>query len=142
MAGIDVGGDTSVMWQVEVQRLRSMTVDPSDKGQPERHRHTGIDETDAEQFFNVSIEVPKDPTHKNNLAFALQAASTSVMNAPAGSGSRFSFVLPIEEHNINQIQIRWNSSPARVGTRRLPGASRVRSSARSRKRRSGRGRRR
>jgi hypothetical protein len=131
MAGIDVGGDTSVMWQVDVDQLRSMIVDAPKPGQPRRHRHAGIDETDLNQYFTVSIEVPTDPTHKNNLAFALQAASTAIMNAAAGSGSRFSFPLPIENQNIDQIQIRWNSlaSARLTGTTRFAGRSKAPSGA-------------
>lgn len=123
--GIDVGGDTSVTWQVDVDSLRSIQY-VQKPGQPRGHKHIGIDETDPNQFFTVSIEVPADPTDKNNLAAALQAASTAVMNASAGCGSRFSFPLPIEEHNEDQIQIRWNSSlaGARIArTRRVAGRS-------------------
>lgn len=108
MAGIDVGGDTSVMWHVDVDNLRSINY-VAKPGHPAGHRHIGIDETDPQQYFTISLEVPADATDKNNLASALQTASVTVMNAPTGSGVRVSFPLRIEDHNMDQIQIRWNS---------------------------------
>lgn len=108
MAGIDVGGDTSVIWKVDVDHARPGKQKSDPKG-PKGHHQEGIDETDVDQYFTISIEIPAGTVQKNNLAAGLQSAANTVTNSPAGSGIRVSFPLPIEPQNEDQIQIRWNS---------------------------------
>ena len=118
MGDIDVGGDRSVMWKVNVGQLRRHTAisrgqgggppDPHGEGP---HHQEGIDETDPDKFFTIYIEVPREQVDKNNLANALSAASTAVGGATAGSGAKVAFTLRIEDQNYDQIKIVWDSRP-------------------------------
>ena len=110
MGDIDVGGDSSVKWKVDVGHVRPGSI--GNNGMPPQgHHQHGIDEVDAGQFFTISIEVPATQTDKNNLANALAAASTAMNGATAGSGVKVSFSLPVELHNEDQVKIYWNSAP-------------------------------
>jgi hypothetical protein len=110
MGGIDVGGDTSVMWKVDGDNVRKGKV-KSDPVGNKGHHQEGIDETDTDQYFTIFLEIPSGAVQKSNLGAALQAAANAVTNSPAGSGIKVSIPLPIEPQNEDQIQIRWNSKP-------------------------------
>ena len=110
MGGIDVGGDTSVMWKVDGENVRKDKIKSNAQG-ANGHHQEGIDETDEDQYFTIFIEIPKGDVQKSNLGAALQAAANAVVSSPAGSGIKVSIPLPIEYQNEDQIQIRWNSKP-------------------------------
>ena len=112
MAQGDFGGDASVMWNIDVDNLRPGSAHST--GQPAhgngKHHQDGIDEVDANQYFNVSVKMPSSIADKNMLANALQAAAQTIASGAAGSGIKVTFPVPIEPYNYDQIQIHWNSS--------------------------------
>jgi hypothetical protein len=117
MGDIEVGGDSSVMWKVNADNVRKNQPGgppQSNPSGPKGHHQEGVDEVDAGQYFEISLEVPASVTDKNNLATDLQSAAQAVAVTPAGSGARVSLLLPIEDNNENQIQITWNSSLVNV----------------------------
>lgn len=113
MAGIDVGGDTSVMWHVEVDNLRSLVPQPPEPENPKAHKHIGIDETANGKNFTVTVRLPALvdlPTFVNSLRTDQKGDTVYVI-----------FDLPIEKGNghssrkPDQISIAWESdTSARV----------------------------
>src|SRR5262245_38781221 len=101
MGDIDVGGDGSVKWKVDVGHLRPNSAHSGGPpgGGPGHgaagHHQDGIDETDPDQAFTVWIEVPATSMAKTNLANALAAASVAMNGATPGSGAKVTFTLPI-----------------------------------------------
>jgi hypothetical protein len=117
MGDIEVGGDSSVKWKVNADHVRKNAPGgppQSNPSGPKGHHQEGVDEVDAGQYFEISLEVPASVTDKNNLATDLQSAAQAVAVTPAGSGARVSLLLPIENQNENQIQITWNSGLVNV----------------------------
>lgn len=110
MAAIDVGGDTSVMWKVDVDNSRPGKTKSEPRG-GKGHHQEGIDETDAGEDFSVAIKIPANATAKANFVQALRKAADDADAATAGSGAKVSVSFPIEPQNENQIQIRWKSKP-------------------------------
>jgi hypothetical protein len=110
MAFIDVGGDGSVKWAVDVDHVRPGSVKNNGKG-PRGHQQGGIDEVDAGRFFTIYVEVPATDAARTALSGAMQSAATSLTTLPPGSGAKVSFSLPIESGNEDQIRIEWTSTP-------------------------------
>jgi hypothetical protein len=112
MGDIDVGGDGSVKWTVDVGQLRrNSAISRGDGGGPPgghgagKHHQEGIDETPPGNF-TVSIKVPAEAAEKTELANALATASDK-MNAAAPSSGYVEFSLPIKPNNTDQIKVRW-----------------------------------
>src|SRR5262249_34004451 len=108
MAGIDVGGDSSVEWLVLVDHVR--------KNPPPEHgphpgnpnkgwKHHGVDETDitSPANFTICIKIPDD---RNAFFSALQAAISD-----AATKDTLCFPLPIVQRQPKQIRISWDSLP-------------------------------
>ena len=109
MADSQFGGDGSVKWQINVGHVRTGSTHSNGVGRG--HHQDGIDETDPGQYFTIYVEVPRDANDKNNLVAGLRAAANGVEGAPAGSGAKVSFNLPIEDNNEDQIRVHWDSKP-------------------------------
>jgi hypothetical protein len=113
MAQGDFGGDASVIWNIDVDKLREGTAHSTGcnngnghgKG---RHHQDGIDEVDPGESFTISIKAPVSSNDKNNLVLAMQSAAQAMSGTAAGG--KVSFTLPIEPNNYDQISIAWNSS--------------------------------
>ena len=113
MASIDVGGDTSVKWTVDVDQLRPGTAISERRGETGLHQE-GIDETDDGQDFTISIKLPsaarKDP---KELARCLKSLIAAMKNPVK---NRVVLKIPIERGNmrddgrVDQIRINWKSS--------------------------------
>ncbi len=112
MAAVEVGGDSSVKWVVDVDHVRHADVKSQGKG-AKGHRQEGIDETDAGEVFTIFIEIPDGSTggdtNANLLANGLDAAAKDVKRG--GTDGRISFKLPILDHHEHQISIKWKSKP-------------------------------
>jgi hypothetical protein len=103
MSGADIGGDGSVKWNVVADHVRGGTVKDKPKGAKGREQG-GVDETDANEKFTISIKIPSE---KTDFVATLEAAAAAARTG--APGSRVWFTLPIEEHNEDQIQVTWNS---------------------------------
>lgn len=113
MAAIDVGGDTSVMWHVEVGNLRSLVAEPPKPETPKAHKHVGIDETADGKNFTVTVRLPA--------LVDLKKFVDSLRTDQKGGALYVIFDLPIEKGNghssrkPDQISIAWESdTSARV----------------------------
>jgi hypothetical protein len=102
MGSIDVGGDSSVTWKVDVGRVRKAKVNPGDVAPPvskpvgsHGHHQEGIDETDAGNQFTVVLQLPTGPVTHN---------------------------IPIQPSTPNQIHIEWPSSTSIATTSASMGA--------------------
>lgn len=108
MAGVDIGGDESVMWHVQVDNVR--------RNPPPRHesrgargwRHQGVDETVPGSHFTITIKIPADPVSFVN---SLRQAADEAQRLAGSPGSQVSFTLPIEGGNHEQIRVAWDSLP-------------------------------
>ena len=103
MPGGGFGGDSSVVWRVDVDHVRLGSTQSNPSGQKGHHQH-GTDETLPGQYFTVFVKVPRDPVAKKNLADALAAAAVAMGNLPVTSGAKVSFSLPIEDVATTGIQ--------------------------------------
>jgi len=115
MGAVDVGGDTSVRWNVDVDNLRPGSAKSEPRGERGLHQE-GIDETDDGEAFTISIKLPKAKLVER--ARFLKACVAALKNPVK---NRITLKIPIEKGNmnedgrVNQIQIRWRSSK-RIGT--------------------------
>jgi hypothetical protein len=114
MPGI-FSGNGSVMWVVEAANVREADSElfaPA-PGAPRRVRQTGIDETDRDQEFTVSIKVPQDAREADVFIERLKKQAAALKR-----GGTLRIALPIEDkrHNQsgkptrNQIVIEWPSA--------------------------------
>jgi len=107
MAGIDLGGDSSVEWLVQVDHVRR-NPDPESSQHPTNPkgwRQHGIDETDKTKLvnFKICIQIPDD---RDGFFSDLQNAITDAANKKT-----LCFLLPIVEKQNKQISISWDSLP-------------------------------
>jgi hypothetical protein len=116
MAGVDVGGDSSVEWLVLVDHVRNTPEhEPHGVG---GWRHHGIDETN-DGDFKLTIKVPSDPFARGSFVKALKDGFDAVI---AGD-SHVQITFPIEGGQPKQIQINWDSKPITAGHGRPTGTS-------------------
>ena len=66
MGGV-FGGDSSVIWKVDAQNVRSTKVSSMRKV----HHHEGIDETGENGFFTVTIKLPSSQKERKRFIAAL-----------------------------------------------------------------------
>jgi hypothetical protein len=118
MAGIDVGGDSSVEWKVKADHVRTEDHNPNGPGGVIHH---GIDETDfgAANGFWVTLKMPKDAANAATFVSSLCTACADAQanqNVPAYA---VSFTMPIEDFFTSkikdQIHIEWKSKPLAPG---------------------------
>jgi hypothetical protein len=113
MSGVDVGGDESVMWLVEVDHVRKKDGGP--KNEPnggKGWRQQGVDETD-EGNFTITIKIPRD---SGDFVRSLRDAASEAEKFAGSPGHPISITLPIEGGNHKQIQIEWDSKASAVST--------------------------
>ena len=108
MGDSETGGDGSVQWKVEVDRVRRRpNGDPEVRNEskgPLGHHQSGIDEDGADgEIMTVSIEAPRTSNAPAFLAY-LTGGGLQV------DGNRVYFNLRIEEHNDNQVRLSWGGS--------------------------------
>jgi len=118
---INVGGDDSVKWKVDVSKAREAYSDPPPQPVPppgKPYYHEGVDYTkdsptdpgDAYDF-TVVVEVPTYPNPGAGRA-ALEAGLSAALDAVRANKPRIYFRIPVQdrEHggpNEDQIRIRW-----------------------------------
>jgi len=116
MAGVDVGGDSSVEWLVVVDHVRNT---PEHEPHGDRGwRQRGIDETN-DGDFTLTIKVPSDLLARGSFVKALKDGFDAVI---AGD-SYVQLTVPIESGQPKQIQINWDSKPITAGHGRPTGTS-------------------
>ncbi len=111
MSSAEIGGDSSVEWTLISDHVRQGP--PPDHG-PHGNggwKQHGVDETDVNQNFTVSIKIPNDRNNANTLANTLNQAAIAAQAQAGNPGSRISFLLPIEPSSPAQIQVDWTSAP-------------------------------
>lgn len=116
MAAVEVGGDSSVKWVVDVGHVRGSELLSQGRG-PKGHRQKGVDETDPGGYFKITIELPEDATARADFIASLQTATSSAQQNSGIGGHAIEFSLKIEDNqgggkaNDKQITITWNSKP-------------------------------
>jgi hypothetical protein len=109
MAAVEVGGDRSVKWVVDVDHVRPSDVKSNGKA-PHGHRQEGTDETEAGEKFEICIKFPEGSKKPfiNKLKQILDDARDDA------DADRFCFKLPIADDQAgdpqpDQIRITWRS---------------------------------
>jgi hypothetical protein len=142
MCPINVGGDDSVRWDVNVRNARYADVvsdpkDVPDKGKG-RYRNIGVEDTGrAPYLYRVTIKIPRGgrgQSRNARTAFAASLLAAAKEACDAANGKRVaqvSFYLPVEDkaHGgavYDQIRIDWNAYNAAGVTRRGAGRKRAR----------------
>jgi len=131
MAGAEIGGDSSVEWDVTADHVRQNpnppTHGPHGAG---GWNHHGTDETGfggANGYF-FSLKMPRLPGDAAEFVDTLRQASAAAQALQNSPGQRIEFTLPIETESRDQIRITWNSTALPPGHR--PYALAARKSAR------------
>jgi len=114
MAGIDLGGDSSVEWKVVADHVRSEDHNPNGQGGVRRH---GIDETDfgKDNGFWFTLKMPINAANAKTFVDSLCAACDEAKKHQAEPKFAVTFTLPIEEDFKDQIYIGWKSKPLSPG---------------------------
>jgi hypothetical protein len=114
MAGIDVGGDSSVEWTVLADHVKEEDHGPNGPGGVKHH---GIDDTDfgAQSGFWFTLKMPRDPANAATFVTTLCEACANAQAHQAVPEFPVSFTLPIESRFSDQIYIGWNSKPLAAG---------------------------
>ena len=107
---INVGGNDSVIWKINVKRAKHASSDPDHSGSPKDYYHEGVEETGATEQLEVTVKLPTG------------APVPTLTNCPSAfveqKGARIfiTFRLPIEPSNglkgksnrdPDQISINW-----------------------------------
>jgi hypothetical protein len=110
---INVGGDGSVVWVVDLQRAREAYSDPAPQPAPAHGKpyyHEGRSETDPAVSFVVTFQLPRDAGERD----AFITGSKAALNAIRPNDKEVKFVLPIEDEQkypghpkYDQIVIDW-----------------------------------
>ena len=103
---INVGGDGSVIWKVDVKRAKHAQSDPDYQGPPKAFYHEGVEETGDREQLEVTVKLPAgDPV-------------PTISNCPSATvtqvGGRIfiTFKLPIEPNN--GLKDKNNKNPDQV----------------------------
>ena len=123
--GIDVGGDDSVRWQVDVRNARYQDVisrpDPVPTKGVGPYLNIGVDDTGKEMYiYTVVIKIPREGRAKAQFAASLTEAAKQARDAVKDPRiTSVSFQLPVEDRahggaNHHQIHIDWNSGSSRA----------------------------
>ena len=108
MAGVDIGGDESVMWDVQVDHVRRNPPPRHEPRGPQGWRHQGVDETAPGSTFTITLKMP---ANSGNFVNTLRQAAEDAQRLSGSAGAFISFTLPIEQGNHDQIRVTWNSAP-------------------------------
>lgn len=106
MAGVDIGGDESVMWHVQVDNVRKNPGPKHEAHGTRGWRHQGVDESVPDSHFTVTIKIP---ANASNFIASLRQAAEEAQRLGGTPGSQVSFTLPIERGNHDQIRVAWES---------------------------------
>jgi len=128
--GIDVGGDDSVRWQVDVRNARYQDVISRPEPVPPKgigpYLNIGVDDTGREPYtYTVVVKIPREGpgmarNAKAEFAESLTAAARQARDAVKDPRiTSVSFQLPVEDKahggaNHHQIHIDWNSGSSRA----------------------------
>ena len=123
--GIDVGGDDSVRWQVDVRNARYQDVisrpDPVPPKGVGPYLNIGVDDTGKEMYiYTVVVKIPREGRAKAQFAASLKEAAEQARDAVRDPRiTSVSFQLPVEDRahggaNHHQIHIDWNSGSSRA----------------------------
>lgn len=107
-SGVEVGGDSSVMWKVRTANVRRGSICNETQGE-NGYLQSGINETSFDQPFTIGIKVPQNDGIA--LAAALRRAAEDAERHAKEPGYRVTFPLVIEPKNVDQITITWESLP-------------------------------
>ena len=108
MAGVDIGGDESVMWHVQVDHVRQAPPPRHESRGTKGWRHQGVDETVPGTNFTVTLKIPANAADFVN---SLRQAADEAQRLAGSPGALVSFTLPIERGNHDQIKVTWESQP-------------------------------
>ncbi len=100
MAGVDIGGDESVMWCAEGDNVRKDKSLKHEKHGDFGWKQAGVDEANGD--FTITIDLTANP------AELFQCMRDSISQAER-TLTPVTFKLPIEYGHHDQIQIRWDS---------------------------------
>jgi hypothetical protein len=111
MSPINVGGDGSVQWEVEVKKGKAGKINSSPLPHPGGHyNNAGSSDTDPGQRFAITIKHPKDQHERD--AFRQQLYDAWVASNAGAKTAAFS--IPIEDDasavgkTTDQIVIDWS----------------------------------
>lgn len=110
-SGVEIGGDGSVQWVVRVANARKGSVRSTPQGAG--YLQSGIDETPFDKPFTIGVKVPR--SNGGALAEALRAAAEDAAKHAEDPGYVVTFPLVIEPDNVDQISVRWESTPPAPG---------------------------
>ncbi len=100
MASAEIGGDSSVEWEIKADHIRAKHPPTStpDKEERRRWRQHGIDETGfgAESGFFITLKLPKDPRNRRTFVTTLWQACAEALANIDKQNARVEFTLPIE----------------------------------------------
>jgi hypothetical protein len=113
-SGLDVGGDGSVQYRAVIKNARPGTV-ISERTGSSSWIQSGIDETPAKGDFTVTLKVPESSARFVKSLIKAAAAATKYAGK---AGKEISFTIPIEPESPGQIQIYWESAPAKSSGKR------------------------
>jgi hypothetical protein len=144
--GIDVGGDDSVRWQVDVRNARYQDVisrpDPVPPKGVGPYLNIGVDDTGKEMYvYTVMVKIPREGAGMARNAKAQFAASLTAAAQQARDAVKdpritsVFFQLPVEDKahggaNHHQLHIDWNSGSSRAAA--IPKGKAATTSARGR----------
>jgi hypothetical protein len=111
MAQGDFGGNGSVAWTIDVERLKQNSAHSAIAGGGPghgngRHHQDGTDDTQPGQVFTVYLKAPRVDRDRSGLATGLRNAADALEKANAGD--RVAFRLPLENDNPGQIRVHWD----------------------------------
>lgn len=145
--GIDVGGDDSVRWQVDVRNARYEDVisrpDPVPPKGVGPYLNIGVDDTGKEIYtYTVVVQIPREGPAKAQFAASLTTAAQQARDAVKDPRiTSVFFQLPVEDKahggaNHHQLHIDWNSGSSRAAA--IPRGKAAPTSGRGRGRKPGR----
>jgi hypothetical protein len=118
-SGLEVGGDGSVQYRVTIDNARPGTV-ISERTGSKSWLQAAIDETPAKGDFTVTLKVPES---SGRFVKSLIKAAAAATKYAGKAGKEISFTIPVEPDSPGQIQISWESAPAKSGKRGVAATS-------------------
>jgi hypothetical protein len=111
MAGAEIGGDTSVEWDVRAGHVRTTPPPEHRPDGPRGWRQHGKDETGfgALSGFFITLKLPRKAADRATFLTTLCQACADAQAHRDVPGYRVEFTLPIEGRNPTQIRVEWTS---------------------------------
>jgi hypothetical protein len=113
-SGCTIGGDGSVQYRVVMNNARPGTV-ISERTGSTSWVQGGIDETPVKGDFTVTLKIPESSARFVKSLIKAAAAATKYSGKV---GKEIRFVIPIEPDSPGQIQVNWESAPAKSSGKR------------------------